>query len=116
MAVGRGYAPDAAQPGITPEAPVEPVSPYPFEPATRGGLLHVGDLAADQVVRVAVRFELPLGEIGREIGVELTPSGLMNPIKSVSLVMGLGAELVSEGRSCDYCAMRETCRYKSHYN
>jgi hypothetical protein len=48
-----------------------------------------------------------------EIGVHLSPAGLMEPLKSVSLVVGLGrpAELAS-GRVCDVCTMRETCRYK----
>ncbi len=50
----------------------------------------------------------------RTIGVSLTASGLMQPIKSVSLVVGLGRELGQAGRSCDYCAMRGLCRYKGH--
>jgi hypothetical protein len=51
---------------------------------------------------------LPAGEIG----VTLSPSGLMEPLKSVSLVVGLGgAGELSGGRTCDVCTMRETCRY-----
>jgi hypothetical protein len=52
---------------------------------------------------------LPAGEIG----VTLSPSGVMEPLKSVSLVVGLGraGELMG-GRTCDFCTMRETCRYK----
>lgn len=48
----------------------------------------------------------------RAIGVSLSPSGLMRPLKSVSLVIGIGRELERAGESCDYCAMRELCRYR----
>jgi hypothetical protein len=48
-----------------------------------------------------------------EIGVRLSPSGVMEPLKSVSLALGLGgAEEIARGRTCDVCTMRETCRYK----
>lgn len=51
-----------------------------------------------------------------EIGVTLNPSGLMEPLKSLSLVVGLGsAEDFADGRACDFCTMRETCRYKERY-
>jgi hypothetical protein len=45
------------------------------------------------------------------IGVRLHPTGLMEPVKSVSFVVGLGREMGPRGRPCDYCAMREICRY-----
>jgi hypothetical protein len=49
--------------------------------------------------------------------VTLSPSGLMQPLKSVSLVVGLGqAGELSSGRACDVCTMRETCRYKERYS
>lgn len=57
-------------------------------------------------------FEL-LGEAG-EI-VRLTPSYIMVPQKSLTMVMGIGADLKSSGRTCDYCTMRATCRYQDHY-
>jgi hypothetical protein len=48
-----------------------------------------------------------------EIGVTLSPAGLMEPLKSVSLVVGLGrAGDLTGGRTCDFCTMRETCRYR----
>jgi hypothetical protein len=51
-----------------------------------------------------------------EIGVTLNPSGLMEPLKSLSLVVGLGrAGDLAGGRTCDFCTMRETCRYKERY-
>jgi hypothetical protein len=52
----------------------------------------------------------------QSIGVSLHDSGLMEPIKSVSLVVGLGRELGHAGRSCDFCAMRGLCRYNGHAN
>jgi hypothetical protein len=49
----------------------------------------------------------------RQIGVVLTADGLMIPEKSLSMVLGTGRHVESTGRSCDYCTMRETCRYRS---
>ena len=46
------------------------------------------------------------------IGVQLTPSGVMSPVKSVSMVIGVGHEMARAGQSCDYCAMRPQCRYR----
>jgi len=57
-------------------------------------------------------FQL-LGEEGSVVN--LTPSAIMVPKKSLTMVMGSGAELKSAGRMCDYCAMRATCRYQDHY-
>ena len=50
-----------------------------------------------------------------EINIKLTSSGMMIPRKSISMVIGLGADLTSTGRACDYCNMRETCCYQDHY-
>ena len=38
----------------------------------RGAVVHVGDLVADQVLRFVLALGFPLGEIGREVGVELS--------------------------------------------
>lgn len=54
-----------------------------------------------------------LGDAGKIV--QLTPSYIMLPQKSLTMVMGIGAELKSSGRTCDYCSMRETCRYQDHY-
>ena len=45
------------------------------------------------------------------IGVELTVSGLMTPVKSLSFVLGFGDEADPTSCSCDYCTMRDTCRF-----
>jgi len=52
---------------------------------------------------------------GSQIGVTLTPSSLMIPRKSTSLVLGLGHDLASNSKPCDYCNMHETCRYQDQY-
>lgn len=57
-------------------------------------------------------FEL-LGHAG-EI-VKLTQSFIMVPQKSLTMVLGIGADMKTSARTCDYCAMRETCRYQDHY-
>jgi hypothetical protein len=52
----------------------------------------------------------------KKLGVELSPSAMMSPRKSLSLVIGSGPDVAREGNSCDYCNMRETCNYGSHYD
>lgn len=47
------------------------------------------------------------------IGVALTPSRLMLPRKSVSMVIGLGPRVVTGQRSCGLCDMKNTCRYRT---
>jgi hypothetical protein len=47
--------------------------------------------------------------------VQLTPSSIMILRKSLTVVMGIGDDLKSSGRTCDFCTMRETCRYQEHY-
>ncbi len=47
-----------------------------------------------------------------QIGVTLTPYYLMVPRKSLSMIIGIGPNLSSGERICDYCTMRETCRYQ----
>jgi hypothetical protein len=75
----------------------------PLNPGMIGWPLHEGQCQIFSLVS------------GDEIGVQLTPSGLMAPVKSLSFVIGFGRELDRTGRSCDYCTMRATCRYKDHY-
>jgi hypothetical protein len=35
--------------------------------------------------------------------------------KSLTLIMGIGAEMKYAGRACEPCAMRESCRYQDHF-
>ena len=51
-----------------------------------------------------------------EIGVQLNESMMMLPRKSLTFVLGIGKELMAGGRTCDYCSLKETCRYRDHYD
>jgi hypothetical protein len=48
-----------------------------------------------------------------KIGVRLTDSCLMIPLKSLSMIMGIGSQPMGvEGlTNCDFCSMQEKCRY-----
>jgi hypothetical protein len=50
-----------------------------------------------------------------EVEVSLTESMLMIPKKSLTFVLGMGTQILELGTSCDYCSLRETCRYQDHY-
>lgn len=50
-----------------------------------------------------------------QINISLSEYGLMMPRKSLTMVLGFGPKMQTAGRTCDYCAMRETCRYQDHY-
>lgn len=47
------------------------------------------------------------------IGVKLTSSFLMTPCKSVSMLIGIGAEMKLTDDPCDECDAAAECRYKS---
>ena len=49
------------------------------------------------------------------IGVHLTSSLMMVPTKSLTQVLGFGKEMSFQGRTCDFCSLKETCRYQEHY-
>ena len=50
----------------------------------------------------------------REIGVNLTPSGMMVPRKSLSMVIGIGPEMNTwtQPEVCVRCTLNKTCAYK----
>jgi hypothetical protein len=50
------------------------------------------------------------------VGVTRSDGGMMHPLKSVSQVVGLGERVGVLGRTCDYCAARDHCRYQDHYS
>ncbi len=50
-----------------------------------------------------------------EAGIQLTSAGMMIPQKSLSVVIGVGENVGQGGRVCDYCGMRNTCRYQDEY-
>jgi hypothetical protein len=47
-----------------------------------------------------------------QIGVQLSDSYLMYPLKSLSLVVGLGEHLSAGGSPCEFCSLNEVCRYR----
>lgn len=47
------------------------------------------------------------------IGLTLNDSAQMIPYKSSSMVLGLGPRSFEAGRTCDFCALRDTCRYQN---
>lgn len=47
-----------------------------------------------------------------EMSVSLTDSFIMIPRKSLSLVVGVGPSVRTEGTVCDNCGLRDTCRYR----
>jgi len=50
----------------------------------------------------------------QEIGVSLTPSGIMVPQKSASMVIGIGPKMTrwTQAEVCARCNLRETCHYR----
>ncbi len=49
---------------------------------------------------------------GAPAGVRLGASGMMLPRKSLSMVVGLGRDVFSGGRTCDHCAALGRCRHR----
>jgi hypothetical protein len=49
-----------------------------------------------------------------EIGVSLTSSGIMSPLKSTSMVIGIGSSMKTwtQADVCSQCSLSETCLYK----
>jgi hypothetical protein len=47
-----------------------------------------------------------------DMPVTLSDQSMMVPRVSLSMVIGLGREVRAEGIVCDYCQVRETCRYR----
>ena len=78
-------------------------SSLPLSPGMVGWPVEEGQ---NQVFRIAS---------SNPLGILLTSGGMMLPRKSVSLVLGLGPNLQRAGKACDYCNLRETCRYQDHF-
>jgi hypothetical protein len=47
--------------------------------------------------------------------VKLTPSYIILPKKSMTLLLGMGSDLQPTGKPCDYCMMQVSCKYQEHY-
>jgi hypothetical protein len=50
-----------------------------------------------------------------DINITLTESLMMMPNKSLSMVIGLGADKSVNTSSCDFCNLKGVCRYQDHY-
>ena len=50
------------------------------------------------------------------VGVRLTDNAVMLPLKTASMVLGLGENVAVQGGPCDFCNLRETCRYRETYS
>lgn len=50
------------------------------------------------------------------INVELTRQNIMKPRKSLTMLIGIGPDLDTQGKLCDFCGMTETCKYKELSN
>lgn len=50
-----------------------------------------------------------------EIGLRLSESAMMVPRMSLSQLLGFGEHMDFQGRTCDYCNLKDTCRYQDHY-
>jgi hypothetical protein len=48
-------------------------------------------------------------------GIQLSESKMMRPIKSASFVLGISNSPFRAGSTCDFCNLRETCRYKGNH-
>jgi len=46
------------------------------------------------------------------VGVVVSPTLEMWPLKSVTMIIGVGADIATKGAICDYCALRDTCRQR----
>lgn len=47
-----------------------------------------------------------------EVGVVVSPTLEMRPLKSVTAVVGAGKAVATGGSICDYCGLRDTCRQR----
>lgn len=75
----------------------------PLSPGMEGWPVEIGQ---PQIFRI-----LP----SDEIDVRLTDSYLMIPRKSLSMIIGVGEGQMLTGTTCDYCSLKETCRYQDHF-
>jgi hypothetical protein len=84
-----------------------------FEAETKASGLHISTMLSPGESEWPISQQAELFSLvdASRINVSLTSTMMMNPMKSLSLVMGIGPDpLGSEGATnCDFCTMRETC-------
>ena len=74
----------------------------PLSPGMEGWSIDTGQTEIFQILN------------SEEIGVKLLKSYLMAPVKTVSVVFGLGEEIEAAESLCDFCVMRDHCLYRDH--
>jgi hypothetical protein len=47
-----------------------------------------------------------------QVGVVVSPTLEMRPLKSITAIIGVGTDIATKGAICDYCALRDTCRQR----
>ena len=85
------------------EAGQDARSTIPISPGLEGWPTREGQLQISSLVDFSA------------IGVELNESGTMLPLKSSTMVIGLGANVSADGSICDYCAIGEQCGFKEEH-
>jgi hypothetical protein len=50
----------------------------------------------------------------KDIDIRLTSACMMMPRKSLSMLIGVGKDVMRQGTACDFCSMRRTCHYRDH--
>lgn len=49
---------------------------------------------------------------GGMAGISLNDNAMMTPRMSLSQILGFGEQMAFQGRTCDFCGLQETCRYR----
>jgi hypothetical protein len=52
---------------------------------------------------------------GEPLDIQLTPSCVMLPRKTLTMVLGSGPQMATGGKTCDFCSLKEVCKYQDHY-
>jgi hypothetical protein len=73
-------------------------------------LLHARRPALVKMVGQALQESIQAG-----VAVHFTPGYLMIPQKSLTMVLGISADMKSSAKTCDFCSVCETCCYQDHY-
>ncbi len=50
-----------------------------------------------------------------DLSVKLSEGFIMTPRKSLTMVLGAGLDLITQGSTCDYCNLRDVCRYREKF-
>lgn len=75
----------------------------PISPGLEGWPTHEGQQQIAGLINLA------------DAGISLNESGTLLPIKSSTIVIGVGEDVSQDGSICDYCAVAERCGYRSEF-